>query len=144
MYPRTYLGRRFDDLGFDRSSFVEHHRNADRESGGIEPDWAIELNDQSLRFLLSEDRLVTTVFVCSPALASGLLERATADVTISDLIAIRGQPGKRGEESVSPITRKRTGAWFRYDMPDCVEHYQFAVGGRGIQLITLMNHNSAP
>jgi hypothetical protein len=54
----------FDALEHPAAMYSEEFRSEHLEEG-MDPDWAIELRDKSMQFLLTESRAIETVFVLS-------------------------------------------------------------------------------
>ncbi|WP_146168149.1 hypothetical protein [Pseudomonas mangrovi] len=141
MFIASMLGKSFDSLGFAALSYREEYR--DWLSGeGESPDWAIELNDCSLQFLLTQERKVKTVFVLEKCKIEELLS-ASINCTLSQLQQKLGPPSREGSEIEIPILGKQ-GAWVSYEKPTHVLHVQFEPGGEKIKMVTLMSPDYAP
>jgi hypothetical protein len=137
--PREMVGRLFDSLGYAPTAYVEEFRSDE----GLEPDWAIELRDGSMQFLLTKQRTVATVFVLSKQLISEVMNVSAENATIRDVLSKHGSATTFGQETeVPPLGRK--GAWLRYDDPQRVTHLEFNVGGIGVHMLTLMAPEHAP
>ena len=142
MDPRDALGRQFDALGYPSASYVEEFRSWHAEEGMV-PDWTIELRDESMQFLLTESRVVKTVFIFSETAISDVIGVSAGVATLKDVIARFGNPTRFGEEQHLAILGAK-GAWLRYDYPAEVVHLEFRPGDVGIHMLTLMAPEHAP
>lgn len=140
--PREMTGRRFDSLGYVPTDYVEEHRDWHADEG-IEPDWTVELRDESMEFLLTEQRTIATIFVRSEQLISEIVGAPARTATVRDVLAKYGNATTFGPEADIPILGRK-GPWLRYDSPHQVMHLEFAVGGFGIHMLTLMAPEHAP
>lgn len=136
MSPIQYLEADFDRLGFSPDSYTEENRRWLADEGEV-PDFAVQLKDKSLEFILNSARVVTTVFVRNESDIEQLLGVQRSDQMTEAVTKILGRPDTSGSETSVPILGKK-GAWLRYDYPKYSMHIQKAVGVDAVEMVTLM------
>lgn len=103
---------------------------------GDQQEYYIEGKNGEWQFLLSEDSIITTIFIF-PHKGGPLINGVGSNWTRKDVINKLGNPESSGEITDSPFLGKK-GAWDRFYLQDYYLHIEYTLDGKGIEKQTLM------
>lgn len=140
MDPISILGKKFAEV----ESHLDHTGIApvfDVLEEGEEQSFSVSSADSSWELSLGEGERIESIFLY-PERGAVLPLGIRREFCRADVVAFLAEPSRSGEESNGLLGPK--GGWDRFDKEMFSLHVQYAIGGRGISLVTVMLPEVAP